>query len=72
MEPLVLGLSLVDLVVVGGVAVVLPVALGGAWRWWALSALAVAVSFSLDRGALAAALVLGGISLGVLERRSAA
>ena len=58
MKPIVLELSLIDLVVLCGVGVVLPIALGGRWRWWAVSTLAVALSFTLARGAVAGLLVL--------------
>ena len=52
--------------VLGGVAVVLPGALGGPWRWWALSALALAASFTLDRGAGAGLLVVPWLLTGAV------
>ncbi len=61
-----LQLSLIDLVVLGGVAVVLPGALGGPWRWWALSTIAVAASFTLDRGAGAGLLVIPWLLTGAV------
>lgn len=53
-EPILAGLTLVDLAVVAGVALVLPAALGGRWRWWALAAASVAVACSLDRESIGA------------------
>ena len=52
------GLSLIDLVVVLGVVVVLPLALGGSWWAWAAAGTAAAVSLPQDRGTGAAALVI--------------
>ena len=57
MEPVAFGLTLIDLAVVGGVALVLPSCLGGGWRWWALVAGSVAVACSLERGHVAAVLL---------------
>jgi uncharacterized protein (UPF0548 family) len=50
--------TLIDIFVVLGVAVVLPLALGGSFWAWPTVAAAVASSFLLDRGAGAAVLVL--------------
>ena len=50
MTPLLLDLTLIDLAVVLGVALVLP-SLGLRWRWWLLAAGAVAASCWFDRGA---------------------
>jgi hypothetical protein len=50
--------SLVDLVVLFGIGVILPLALGGRAWWWIGAAASVAVSLGLPRGPLAAALVL--------------
>lgn len=52
------GLSLIDLVVVLGVVVVLPLAIGGRWWQWGVAGLAVAVALTQDRGTGAGALVL--------------
>jgi hypothetical protein len=51
-------LSLVDNVVLLGVAVVLPLALGGRWWWWPTAALSVLVSLSQPIGWRAAVFVL--------------
>lgn len=50
MSPIILGLSLIDLAIVAGVALVLPAGIGGRPRWWALVAGCVAISCALDRG----------------------
>ncbi|MGK2950207.1 MAG: YndJ family transporter [Acidimicrobiales bacterium] len=66
MEPILVGLTLIDLAVVAGVALVLPAALGGPGRWWALAAASLAVACVQDRGTAEAAvltlpwLVVGG------------
>ncbi len=60
-------LTLVDAVVVFGVAVVLPLALGGRWWPWGVAAVAVAVSLSLDEGIGAAILVLPWIGAATAE-----
>jgi hypothetical protein len=52
--PVLLGLSLVDLALVGGVVVVLPLGLGGPWREWALAGAGVVVACQLDRGTVGA------------------
>jgi len=52
--PEVLGLPLVELAVVAGVALVLPACGGGRWRWWALVAASAAAAGALDRGSLPA------------------
>jgi hypothetical protein len=52
------GLSLIDQVVVAGIAVVLPLALGGAWWQWAGAAAATAIALPMERGSGAAVLVL--------------
>jgi hypothetical protein len=54
----VIGPSAIDVVVVFGVAVILPLALGGRIWWWTAAAGSVAVSLLLPRGALAAARAL--------------
>jgi len=51
-------LSLIDEVVVFGVLVVLPLALGGAWWRWGIAGVATVAALELDRGAVAAALVV--------------
>src|SRR5262245_2443783 len=51
-------MGLIDLVVLFGVGVILPLALGGRAWWWVGAAASVAVSFALPRGLLAAALVV--------------
>lgn len=51
-------MPLLDAAVVAGVAVVLPLALGGPLAGWLTAAVAVAASFQLDRGAAAGALAL--------------
>jgi hypothetical protein len=51
-------LSLVDAVVLLGVAVVLPLALGGRWEWWTGAVAGLAVALLLDPGPVAALLVV--------------
>ena len=51
-------MSLIDEVVVFGVLVVLPLALGGAWWRWGIAGVATVAALELDRGAVAAALVV--------------
>jgi YndJ-like protein len=63
-------LSLVDQVVLIGIAVVLPLALGGRYWWWVLATAAVLVSFTVPAGwagVLAAPLLV--VTLVVLGRR---
>jgi hypothetical protein len=64
-EPIFLGLSLIDIAVVGGVAVVLPAALGGRWRWWGLASASVAIACTLDRGSVAVLMGLPWAAVGV-------
>jgi len=59
------GLSLIDLVVVLGVVVVLPLAIGGRWWRWGLAGLGVAVALTQDRGSGAAVLVLPWVGVAV-------
>jgi hypothetical protein len=68
MPPIMLGLDLIDLAVVGGVALVSPACLGGPWRAWAMAALAVAWSCTLpagSAGAVTLALVWPAVAAGV-------
>jgi hypothetical protein len=53
-EPVLAGLTLIDLAVVGAVAVVLPASLGGRWRWWAIAAVSAFVACAQDRGSVGA------------------
>src|SRR5687768_1464047 len=64
-EPILLSLSLIDLTLVGGVAVVLPAALGGHWRWWGMAAGSVAIACSRDQGAVAVLIGLPWAAVGV-------
>lgn len=57
------GFTLIDLAVVLGVVVVLPLAIGGAWWRWALAGAAVAAVLPLDRGFGAALGVLPWLAL---------
>jgi hypothetical protein len=57
------GFTLIDLAVVVGVVVVLPLAIGGAWWRWAAAGAAVAVVLPLDRGLVAAVGVLPWLAL---------
>jgi len=50
--------GLVDLVVVLGIVVVLPLAIGGPWWAWATAGATAAIALRLDRGTGAAALVI--------------
>jgi hypothetical protein len=64
------GFSLIDLVVVLGVAVVLPLAMGGRWWRWGVAGVAVGIALMQDRGVVAAALVLpwvGVVAAAVLQ-----
>ena len=65
MEPLALDLTLIDLVVVGGLVVVLPIALGGAWRWWAVASISLVASFLVEPGVAAASLTVPWVVTGV-------
>jgi hypothetical protein len=56
-DPLVAGLTLIDLAVVAAVAVVLPASLGGPLRWWALAATSAFVACTQARGSTAAVLL---------------
>lgn len=49
---------MIDALLVLGVAVVLPLALGGPWRWWAEAAAGVVVSLLLPTGWVASVLTL--------------
>jgi hypothetical protein len=55
---IVYGVDVIDLVVLFGIGVILPLALGGRAWWWGVAAASAAVSLALPRGAPAAALVL--------------
>lgn len=68
-------LSLVDAVVLLGVAVVLPLALGGRWWWWTGAVAGLAVALLLDTGPVAAVLVMpwvaaSGATMVVAMRRA--
>lgn len=52
------GFSLIDWAVVGGVIVVLPLALGGAMWRWGIAGILAAIALPMDRGVTAAVLVL--------------
>jgi hypothetical protein len=56
-HPILAGLSLIDLAVLAGIAVVVPVALRRAWLPWLAVAGAAAVAFRQDRGSAAAVLL---------------
>jgi len=57
--PVLLGLSLIDLALIGGVVVVLPLGLGGPWWEWAGAGVAVAVACPLEQGSAAAVALAG-------------
>lgn len=63
-----MGIALIDAAVVLGIAAVLPLALGGRWRYWAATSVSVLVALAVGRGALAAFLVT---PLSVLTVRAA-
>src|SRR5688500_4713714 len=67
MEPTVAGLSLIDLAVVGGLAVVVPASVGGRWGWWVAVAAASVGSFWSETGtATAVLLALPWLALGTV------
>ena len=57
---------LIDGLLILGVAVILPLALGGRWWWWAVAAGATAVALQLPIGVGAAALVLPWVAVTTL------
>jgi hypothetical protein len=57
-EPIIGGITWIDLAVVGGVALVAPTASRVRWRWWLLVAAATALACAVDRGSVPA-LALG-------------
>lgn len=66
---------MIDGLLILGVAVVLPLALGGRWQWWAAAALGTAIALQLPPGPGAAALVLPWVAVTVfltLEQRTLA
>jgi len=54
MEPVLFGLTLIDIAVIAGVALVLPACLGGHRGRWSAVAVCVAAACALDRGSFAA------------------
>ena len=56
---------ILDLVVVSGIAVVLPLALGGSLRWWLGAAASTAVALALPTGWPAAAVVLPFLAVAI-------
>jgi hypothetical protein len=59
------GLSLIDQVVLVGIVVVLPLALGGRWWPWLLAGGAAGAALRLDRGLVAAGLVTPWVAVAV-------
>jgi len=68
---MIVSVWLIDLAVVAGAAVVLPLALGGRWWYWEAAAVSSAVALVLPRGAVAAALTMPWVVVASVETAAA-